>query len=276
METYVIYHHGIKGMRWGIRRTPSQLGHDTSKKRRSMVDRVRNHIKTKKMEKQKKDEEEKKQDLAAKKTAVLKSRSPKELYDNAHLFTTQELQAAYNRLQLEKNIKSLTPDQVKRGKQLATEAIDWGKKANDMIETGSKLYNNVAKLYNTFGDGKTELPLINMGESKKFKVSSGKKQKGKTKNDADDGSEQKSKAKKEKATQNDEPEKVVGEIIDGPATSKKSSDSGSRKSTVIIDSYVVDNDTTDLSVTSFTKNDVSRGRQFVTPLLGDGIEWVDD
>lgn len=24
-----LYHHGVKGMKWGVRRTPAQLGHDT-------------------------------------------------------------------------------------------------------------------------------------------------------------------------------------------------------------------------------------------------------
>lgn len=27
-----IYHHGIKGMKWGVRRTPEQLGHRISKR----------------------------------------------------------------------------------------------------------------------------------------------------------------------------------------------------------------------------------------------------
>lgn len=26
-----LYHHGVKGMKWGVRRTPAQLGHDTGK-----------------------------------------------------------------------------------------------------------------------------------------------------------------------------------------------------------------------------------------------------
>ena len=26
-----LYHHGIKGMKWGVRRTPAQLGHQTKK-----------------------------------------------------------------------------------------------------------------------------------------------------------------------------------------------------------------------------------------------------
>ena len=34
-----IYHHGVKGQKWGIRRTDAQLGHKTSNKRRDRSDR---------------------------------------------------------------------------------------------------------------------------------------------------------------------------------------------------------------------------------------------
>lgn len=30
-----LYHHGIKGMKWGIRRTPEQLGHPRSEKKKT-------------------------------------------------------------------------------------------------------------------------------------------------------------------------------------------------------------------------------------------------
>ena len=36
-----LYHHGVKGMKWGVRRTPAQLGHKTSaKKKTSKKDKI--------------------------------------------------------------------------------------------------------------------------------------------------------------------------------------------------------------------------------------------
>lgn len=32
-KTNDLYHHGVKGMKWGVRRTPQQLGHDIRKRR---------------------------------------------------------------------------------------------------------------------------------------------------------------------------------------------------------------------------------------------------
>lgn len=34
-----LYHHGIKGMKWGVRRTPEQLGHNTAKGKREAAKR---------------------------------------------------------------------------------------------------------------------------------------------------------------------------------------------------------------------------------------------
>ena len=36
-----LYHHGVKGMKWGVRRTPQQLGHDIKK---SMQKRKQDHL----------------------------------------------------------------------------------------------------------------------------------------------------------------------------------------------------------------------------------------
>jgi hypothetical protein len=42
MDYYIIngelYHHGVKGQKWGVRRTPEQLGHKVSSKKRTLND----------------------------------------------------------------------------------------------------------------------------------------------------------------------------------------------------------------------------------------------
>lgn len=40
------YHHGIKGMKWGIRRTPAQLGHKTKSSRKTTKNKEDNSKKT--------------------------------------------------------------------------------------------------------------------------------------------------------------------------------------------------------------------------------------
>ena len=36
MDNQELTHHGVKGMRWGVRRTPAQLGHKTTTKRKKL------------------------------------------------------------------------------------------------------------------------------------------------------------------------------------------------------------------------------------------------
>lgn len=92
-------HHGIKGMRWGVRRTKKQLGHDVGKK-------------SKKKKSSKVDEDDKPE--AAKKPA---RKSAKDMTD-------AELNAAINRMQLEQRYNQLNPQQVSKGKAVATRVIN--------------------------------------------------------------------------------------------------------------------------------------------------------
>lgn len=92
------------------------------------------------------------------KAKVLKSRSAKELYKNADLFTYDELNNAYKRLQLEKQIKDLDPDPKKlsladkwmsRTNKTATLIGNAGK----ITSNGISLYNNIADIYNSQSSG---------------------------------------------------------------------------------------------------------------------------
>lgn len=154
MDNNELYHFGIKGMKWGIRRTPIQLGHTTKNKNQRKNDRQ---------------ELNKKARIEKKKREVLKSRSAKELYKYANLFNTRELQEAYNRLQLERNIQNLFPKEVKKGQNFTQKIIKSGRTVSDLLDTGTKLYNNVAKIYNSTENGRSNpVPLIN-GDGNKQK-----------------------------------------------------------------------------------------------------------
>lgn len=154
MDNNELYHFGIKGMKWGIRRTPIQLGHATKNKNQRKNDKQALNKKAR---------------IDKKKREVLKSRSAKELYKYANLFNTRELQEAYNRLQLERNIQNLFPKEVKKGQNFTQKIIKSGRTVSDLLDTGTKLYNNVAKIYNSTENGRTNpIPLIN-GDGNKQK-----------------------------------------------------------------------------------------------------------
>ena len=161
-------HAGVKGMKWGHRLYQNKDGSLTalgrlrygkgSGKRKAAAAKAKTKAETKK-------------DIEKKKQEVLKSRSAKELYKNADLFSTQELQTAYKRLQLERDILNLSPKEVSKGEQFVSKAIKAGKTINDVADTSIKIYNNAARVYNAFSDGKkaSYIPNADGGKKKKDK-----------------------------------------------------------------------------------------------------------
>lgn len=160
-NTYLI-HHGIKGQKWGIRRTAAQLGHKVSgaiKKRKEARSTAKAAKKAQKVE----------LTVEQKKEQVLKSRSAAELYKNAPLFSTNELQSAYNRLSLERNIKNLIPEEVSRGEAFVRKVrklSDIFQSSSNAVNNASNMYNNVAKVFNAMSDSDNQLPIIGQQKDK--------------------------------------------------------------------------------------------------------------
>ena len=140
-----LMHYGVLGMKWGVR-------HD---KRKSSYAKMTKPI----------SEVEKKAIKEAKKKEVLSSRSAKKLYDNADLFTDEELEKAYKRLNLEKNISNIADNEVSSGKKKAKNASKTLITVATTATSALTLYNMFANIYNT-ASGETRFPTISSGKKK--------------------------------------------------------------------------------------------------------------
>ena len=177
-----IYHYGIKGMKWGIRRTAEQLGHKIKSKfsrKKSSSDESGSQTSSKKIQGSVTVKGTKQNpgttrtsdgsSLEERKQKVLESRSAKELYNNADLFTTQELQQAYNRLVLEKNIKNLSPKEVSKGQQMLNKYVDTAENISKFLNSTNKVLSQVTRFKNLVegkGDKKKNDKKDNSGNKK--------------------------------------------------------------------------------------------------------------
>lgn len=94
MKKNELVHHGIKGMKWGVRRTEAQLA------------RARGNTKS----------DEKTSSISTKKAEPKKRKKMSEMSD-------EELRRVVNRLQLEQQYQNLNPEKVSAGKKFANKVV---------------------------------------------------------------------------------------------------------------------------------------------------------
>ena len=106
MDNDELMHYGVPGMKWGVRRTPAQLGRKKSSSSRFLLGKKKSKPKAKAETKVKTKSEATKEETAPKKKSV------KEMSD-------EELNSAINRMRLEQTYTSLSPQKVSMGKKIA-------------------------------------------------------------------------------------------------------------------------------------------------------------
>lgn len=107
MDNNELMHYGVLGMKWGVRRTPAQLGRKPTSSNKSLSGKNKSEPKPKAKTKSESPKEE----------TAPKQKSVKEMSD-------EELNAAIRRMQLEQTYATLSPKKVSTGKAVAKRILN--------------------------------------------------------------------------------------------------------------------------------------------------------
>ena len=142
-----LYHHGILGQKWGVRRFQNKDGSLTSsgRKRRGLsgtIKQIKKNYKRKKtLEKARKArEEKKKKEEELEKLKAEYRKSPKSLLDHQELFTDEEIKAANARFKLLNDTKAERLNSINR-------YVDTGKKIFDAVNSAAVIGKTMSEIY---------------------------------------------------------------------------------------------------------------------------------
>lgn len=130
-ETNVLQHHGILGMKWGIRRFQRKDGSLTSAGKKRYGD---------------KDSDKSEETVEEKRAKLLKSTDAKELYKNRNLLTTSEIEERISRLNTEQRLANIASSTEKSGQDIVNDKM---KKTTETITNAKNLYKSIDDAYST-------------------------------------------------------------------------------------------------------------------------------
>ena len=158
-------HHGIKGMKWGVRRSPAQLGHKPSSKTKKSSLSLSERIAAKKKLKAKqkaaevaREAKQTKEEFEAEKKKAIESGTAADVLKFKGKLTNQELNTAVGRLNMEAQLSQLDAKTKKTGMDKMEEAANKIDRIRGAAEKGISAWNTFAKIHNSLSPN--DLPTL--------------------------------------------------------------------------------------------------------------------
>lgn len=174
-------HHGIKGQKWGVIRTPEELGHKskTSKKKTTAKD-IKNAV-NKALEKKRKEiskaTEERRKEVAKKKAEDVVNREeklkahlrkhPGQIYKHRNELKKSDVDELMKQVEWDRKCKDIRRNEFMRGLQKIQDISTTVNTMSNLINSSVNAYNNTALVINAFYDVQTQRGK-STGKLKKF------------------------------------------------------------------------------------------------------------
>ena len=166
-----LYHHGILGQKWGVRRFQNEDGSLTDAGKRRyvgvIVGGVKSYLKNKKRNKVLAEARAKRQaTLAAKKQHeaekkdALESGDPTRIQNFQRELSNDELRYATDRIRLTETLRQQSEARIQTGMDKAEDLLNKIDRVRGMAEKGINAYNTYAKVHNSFATEDNKLPTI--------------------------------------------------------------------------------------------------------------------
>ena len=157
-------HYGILGMKWGVRRTPTQLGYVTARQANKNAKKAGKDAAKESVRKM--NESPKKHTLSQYNRAAKKARkeaikesiekdrelskslreAKQKQKSSVKTMSDEELRKVVNRLQMERQYSQLTSESVSKGKEYTQKVIKAGTAVAAVTTTALTIYNNAGRI----------------------------------------------------------------------------------------------------------------------------------